>query len=77
MIQLDDVQVRDNLTYEASLLQIEDREVKHLRGKEIPFVKFVWGGSVVESVTWKLESHMKQSYPELLLSGKFSRVKIL
>lgn len=51
VIQLDDMQVRGNLTYEASPLRIENREVKYLRGKEIPLVKFVWGGSVSENMT--------------------------
>ena len=43
VIQMDDVQARDNLTVEASPLQIGIREVKHLRGKEIVFVKIVYG----------------------------------
>lgn len=33
VIQMDDVQVRDNLIIEASPVRIEDREVKHLKGK--------------------------------------------
>jgi hypothetical protein len=36
--QMDDVQVRDNLTVEALPLRIQDREVKNLRGK------VTWGG---------------------------------
>ncbi|XP_050875446.1 uncharacterized protein LOC127079081 [Lathyrus oleraceus] len=44
VIQMDDVQVQDNLTVETSLVQIEDREVKHLQGKEIILVKFFFGG---------------------------------
>lgn len=43
VIQFDDVQVRENLTIEASPLQIEDKKVKHLRGKEIALVKVTWG----------------------------------
>lgn len=41
MIQMYDVQVRDNLTVEALPLRIADREVKQLRGKEIALVKVV------------------------------------
>lgn len=52
VIQSDNLQIRDNLTYEALPLWIEDREVKHLRDKEIPLVKVVRGGSVDGSVTW-------------------------
>ncbi|XP_024634603.1 uncharacterized protein [Medicago truncatula] len=35
MIQLDELEVRDNLTIETWLVKIEDREVKHLRGKKM------------------------------------------
>ncbi|XP_050888826.1 uncharacterized protein LOC127093986 [Lathyrus oleraceus] len=41
VIQLDDVEVIDNLTVETLPMQIEDREVKQLRGKEIALVKVV------------------------------------
>ncbi|KAI5439994.1 hypothetical protein KIW84_025381 [Lathyrus oleraceus] len=44
VIQVDDVQVRDNLTVEISPMRIEDRELKQLRGKEIALVKVAWGG---------------------------------
>jgi len=65
VIPRDDVQVRDNLTIETSPVRIEGREVKKLRGKEIPLVKVVWGGVAGESFTWELESKMLESYPEL------------
>ena len=42
MIQMGDVQVRDNLTVETVPVWIEDCEVKTLRGKEIKSVKVVW-----------------------------------
>lgn len=58
MTQLDDMQVRENLSVEASPLRIEDRKVKHLRDKEITLVKVVWGGPTGGSVTWELESRM-------------------
>ncbi|XP_050890203.1 uncharacterized protein LOC127095573 [Lathyrus oleraceus] len=61
----DEVQFRENLTVKGLSLQIENREVKHLRGKEIASVKVRWGGPVDGSVTWELDSQMKESYPEL------------
>ena len=67
VVQLDDVQVRDNLTVETSPMRTEDREVKQLRGKEIPLVKVVWGGPADGNVTWELESQMRDSYPELFV----------
>lgn len=77
MIQLDDVQVKDNLTYEASPLRIEDREVKHLRDNEIPLVNIVWEGSVAGSMTWELESQMKESYQGCFLQVNFRGRKFL
>ena len=65
VIQRDDVQVGDNLTVETLPVRIEGREVKHLRGKEIPLVKVVWEGATGESLTWELKSKMLESYPEL------------
>jgi len=65
VIPRDDVQVRDNLMIETLLVRIEGREVKKLRGKEIPLVKVVWGGAARESLTWELDSKMLESYPEL------------
>lgn len=44
MIQVDDVNMRDNLIVEALTIRIEDREVKQLCGKEITLVKVDWGG---------------------------------
>ena len=66
-IQVDDIQVRDNLTVEALPARIEDRKVKQLRGKEIALVKVAWGGPAGGNVKWELESQMKDSYPELFV----------
>ena len=63
-IQVDDIQVRDNLTVETLLARIEDRKLKQLRGKEIALVKVAWGGPACGNVTWELESQMKDSYPK-------------
>src|ERR1051325_1040388 len=71
VIEMDDIQVRENLTVETMPLRIEDREMKSLRGKEISLVKVVWIGAAGESATWELESKMRDSYPELFESGNF------
>ena len=70
VVQMDDVQVWDNLTVETKPIRIADREMKVLRGKEIELVKVVWLGAAGESMTWELESKMRDSYPELFDSGK-------
>ena len=56
VIKLDDVQVKKNLTYGTLPLRIKDRRTKHLRGKEIPLVKVIWGGTSGKDATWELES---------------------
>lgn len=71
IIQLNDVQVRENLIVEASPLEVEDREVKHLREKEIALVKVEWGGPTDGSMIWEQESQMKESYLTLFSSGNF------
>src|ERR1051325_11256742 len=43
-IQLNDIQVREDLTVEAVPVRIEDRKLKQLRGKEIALVRVAWGG---------------------------------
>ncbi|XP_058753519.1 uncharacterized protein LOC131626699 [Vicia villosa] len=65
VIHLDDVQVRENLTVETMPIRIIDREIKSMRGKDIPLVKVVLTGTTGESMTWEMESKMKESYPEL------------
>nr|KYP33821.1 Retrotransposable element Tf2 [Cajanus cajan] len=70
IIESDNIQLKDNLTYETVPLRIDDTRVKQLRGKEIPLVKVVWGGNIEESATWELESKMREAYP-FLFSGKF------
>jgi len=71
MIQVDDLEVRDNLTVETWSVRIKDREVQRLRGKEIVLVKVIWVGPTGESATWESESRMKISYPLLFPSGNF------
>lgn len=68
---MDDVQVRDNLTIEASPTRIEFQEVKQLHGKAIVLVKVVWGGPTGGRMTWELESHMKESYLDPSSSDNF------
>jgi len=51
VIQVDELEVRDNLTVETWPVRIEDQEVKRLRGKEIVLVKVIWVGPTGESAT--------------------------
>ena len=66
MLALDEVQVKDNLMYEAQPQRISDRRMKQLRGKEISLVKVQWGPDEGDA-TWELEDRMRELYPSLFL----------
>ncbi|KEH17157.1 chromo domain protein, partial [Medicago truncatula] len=68
VIQVDELEVRDNMTVETWPVRIDDREMKRLRGKKIVLIKVIWVGPTGESATWEPESRMKVSYPELFPS---------
>nr|KYP37966.1 hypothetical protein KK1_040827 [Cajanus cajan]KYP37967.1 hypothetical protein KK1_040828 [Cajanus cajan] len=50
----DTVQLKDNLTFETMPIQIVDRKIKQLRGKQISLVKVIWN-DVTGDATWELE----------------------
>jgi hypothetical protein len=75
VIQLADLEVRNNLTVETWPVRIEDREVRRLRGKEVVLVKVIWVRPTGESATWESESRVRDSYPELFSLGNFRRRK--
>nr|KYP44208.1 hypothetical protein KK1_034320 [Cajanus cajan] len=65
---MDEVQVRENLTYEKRPVTVVDHKLKELRGKSISLVKILWDVAIGEA-TWEVKSHIKEQYP-FLFSGK-------
>ena len=59
------VQLKENLTYEETLVQIVDRKEQMLRSKAIPFVKVLWKNHEREAATWEPEAQMCRQYPQL------------
>jgi len=51
VIQVDNLEVRDNLTVETWPVRIEDHKVKRLRGKEVVLVKVIWVRPTGENAT--------------------------
>nr|KYP39238.1 hypothetical protein KK1_039483 [Cajanus cajan] len=49
IIESDNIQLKDNLTYETVPLRIDDTRVKQLRGKEIPWLRS-FGGEILKKV---------------------------
>ena len=59
------VQLKENLTYEETPVQIVDRKEQVLRSKVIPLVKVLWKNHEREAATWKPEVQMLRQYPQL------------
>ena len=59
------VQLKENLTYEETHVQIIDRKEQVLRSKVIPLVKVLWKNQEREAVTWEPEVQMRRQYPQL------------
>ena len=59
------VQVKENLTYEETPMQIADRKEQVLRSKVIPLVKVLWKNHEREAATWEPEAQMRRQYPQL------------
>nr|KYP55150.1 hypothetical protein KK1_001356 [Cajanus cajan] len=52
---MDEVQVRENLTYEKRSVAVVDHKLKELRGISINLVKVHWDTATGEA-TWEVES---------------------
>ncbi|XP_073222472.1 uncharacterized protein [Cicer arietinum] len=65
IIAPDDIQLKENFTFEVPPISIADRTTKHLRGKEIPLVKVIWNQTTGDA-TWELEEKIRELYPYLL-----------
>ena len=59
------VQLKENLTYEETHVQIVDRKEQVLRSKVIPLVKVLWKNHEREAATWEPEAQMRRQYPQL------------
>ncbi|KAL4379775.1 hypothetical protein GQ457_02G022890 [Hibiscus cannabinus] len=67
----DDEKSLEVITEES--VNILDRNIKRLRNKSVPLVKFLWKNHGVEEVTWETEATMQKQYPHLFDSDKNSR----
>ena len=59
------VQLKENLTYEETPVQIIDRKEQVLRSKVIPLVKVLWKNHEKEAATWESGAQMRRQYPQL------------
>ena len=59
------VQLKENMTYMETPVQIVDRKEQVLRSKVIPLVKVLWKNHEKEATTWDPEAQMRRQYPQL------------
>ncbi|WMV45202.1 hypothetical protein MTR67_038587 [Solanum verrucosum] len=68
IVQTENVEINDNLSYEEIPIQILNRQVRKLRTKEVASVKVLWRNQIVEEATWEAKEDMKKRYPHLFES---------
>ena len=72
VVNLEDIEVQDGVTYEEQPMRILDTKEKVLRNKIIRLVKVLWQHHGVEEATWELELEIREKYPHLFATrGKF------
>ena len=59
------VQLKENLTYEETPVQIVDCKEQVLRSKVSSLVKFLWRNHEREAATWEPEAQMRHQHPQL------------
>nr|KYP37741.1 hypothetical protein KK1_041053 [Cajanus cajan] len=67
VVELDDLQVKENLTFEKLQVAVVDHKLKELRGKSIALVKVLWDAATGEA-TWEVEQQCRERYPFLFPS---------
>ena len=67
VIEPEEVELEDNLTYRVEPERILDVKDKQLRNKTIHLVKVFWRGMTPGDATWEAEEQMREKYPQLCL----------
>ncbi|XP_060216633.1 uncharacterized protein LOC132644095 [Lycium barbarum] len=65
VLPVESIEISPDLTYEEEPIQILAREIKELRNKKIPFVKFLWTNHSGKEATWERAEDMQIQYPYL------------
>ncbi|XP_073017798.1 uncharacterized protein [Primulina eburnea] len=59
------IDLEENLTYEEQPVKILDQRIKELRGRPIRLIKVLWKNYNIEEATWETEKDMRCQYPHL------------
>ena len=72
IVNLEDIEVQDGVTYEEQPMRILDTKEKVLRNKIIRLVKVLWQHHGAEEATGEPELEIREKYPHLFSTrGKF------
>ncbi|GJV72694.1 putative reverse transcriptase domain-containing protein [Tanacetum coccineum] len=73
-VPLEEIKINDKLHFVEEPVEIIDREVKKLKQRRIPLVKFRWNSKRGENFTWEQEDQFKSKYPHLFVTTSSSKV---
>lgn len=65
VIQYDDIEIEEKLSYEEQPLRILERKEHRLCRKVISMVKVQWQHHRESEATWEAEDHIRELYPEI------------
>ena len=65
VLQPDEVEFRDDLSYDVRPVWVLDRQDRAIRNRRIPLVKILLHRRGAEEATWETEDSMRKRYPEL------------
>ncbi|KAK8605131.1 hypothetical protein V6N13_082587 [Hibiscus sabdariffa] len=65
IIQVQDVELRPDLSYDEETVQILDQDERILRNRRIPMVKVQWSNRNPSEATWETEEPMREQFPHL------------
>ncbi|XP_073035225.1 uncharacterized protein [Primulina eburnea] len=63
LIDHQQIDLEENLTYEEQPVNILDQRIKELRGRPIQLIKVLWKNHNIEEATWEREKDMRCQYP--------------
>ena len=68
ILHVEGLGVGENLSYKEVPVEILDRQVKHLRNKEVATVKVLWRNHLVEGEILEAEANIRSRYSHLFSS---------
>jgi hypothetical protein len=76
-LPLEELEVKDDLTYKEHLVKILDTSERATRSKVIRMCKVQWSHHSEDEATWEREDELKEEFPQLFSNLPESRDEIL